>query len=140
VIVLDENQVVKAVCKYLERDGYSILEFRSTIQKGVDIVAKNKRNGSIIAIEAKGGTSSRNGSARYGRPYSATQVFDRVAKGVYTAMLHLCERPNQCKQVGLAFPDTWTFRKYLEPLLPLFAKLQIAVFLVSASESVCRLN
>ena len=72
----------------------------------------------IVADEAKpeyvwlsGSTSSRAGSPRHSKPFTNSQVFDRVAKGVYTAIAGLNTGADSC----LAFPDEPMFLRYVEP-------------------------
>jgi len=65
-------------------------------------------------VEAKGATSSAQGSNRDGKPYSESQVFDRVAKGFSTVF----RMQGECAlntRVVFAVPDTEWFRKYLDP-------------------------
>jgi hypothetical protein len=81
-------------------------------------------------IEAKGGTSSRVGSARFGKPYDNNQVFDRVGKGFYTAGCLYSQRGTDGDEIALAFPDSPLFRKYIIPVKPALLKLGITVFLV----------
>ena len=68
-------------------------------------------------VEAKGGTSSRLGSPRFGQPYTQSQVFDRVAKGVFTCLELRARHPDRLNsQVILAVPEAPWFRHYLNPL------------------------
>jgi len=83
---MDENDVVNTVCEHLEAQGFVILQRLSTIEKGIDIIAKDSSSGCKLFVEAKGGTSSRKGSARFGKPHTQAQVFNRVAKGVFTCL------------------------------------------------------
>jgi Holliday junction resolvase-like predicted endonuclease len=96
---MDENAVVNATCKYLEQQGFVISQRLSTVERGVDIIAEEISTGCKILIEAKGGTSSMEGSARFGKPYTQTQVFDRVAKGVFTCLQLRAKNPDRthCK-------------------------------------------
>lgn len=130
--MLDENTVTTAVAGYLERSGYEIVQTLSTTEKGVDLIARNRATGARLLVESKGGTSTMTNSARFGRAFTQTQVFDRVAKGFYTAAVRLAGRkhPSQDK-VALAMPDTVHFRRYATDVKPAAEKLGIALFLVS---------
>ena len=111
---MDENQVIEAVCRHLEKRGLVVKQRRHTTEHGVDVIAEDPRSGSTIYIEAKGGTSSRDGSARFGKPYTQTQVYDRVSKGVFTALqLRGQYSDRHAAQVFLAVPDSKWFRRYL---------------------------
>jgi Holliday junction resolvase-like predicted endonuclease len=56
-MILTEDQVVDAVCRTLESDGYSIAQRALATQHGYDIVAR--KNGVELIIEAKGAREAR---------------------------------------------------------------------------------
>lgn len=136
--MLDENDVTDAVANYLEEQGFRIIQKLNSTQQGIDLKAKNQSELEYW-VETKGETSSRPGSARHGKPYTASQVFDRVSKGTYTA-IEMRQKAQSCVMVALAVPDTPMFRKYLMPILPAFNALGIRVFLVSESKGVFELT
>ncbi len=126
---MDENVVVANVCKRLETMGCAVTQRLSTTDRGIDIVAVDPRNGQFYYVEAKGNTSSKEGSNRFGKPYKASQVFDRVAKGVYTCLKLRAEHTDQESQhIVLAVPDTARFRRYLTPVLESLQKAGIEVW------------
>lgn len=127
--VMDENAVVEAICKHLTNTGYAVLQRLSTTSQGIDIIAKHPNKPGRLLIEAKGGTSSRVGSPRYGKPYDENQVFDRVGKGFYTAGCLYGQHGANGDEVAVAFPDLPLFRKYISPVKPALVKLGITVFL-----------
>jgi len=133
---MDENEIVEKVCDYLQKRGYEISQRLHTTEQGIDIIAKNHTSNEVLHVEAKGGTSSRIGSARFGKPYSPSQVFDRVAKGFYTACQMLSQNKDAKNKFALAVPDTILFRKYLGAVKPAMNKLGIVVFLVSQTQEV----
>lgn len=113
---LDENAVINVMCRHFEQNGYTVEQRLHTTQRGIDIIARDK-SGRRIYIEAKGATSSVRGSARYEVGFNSNQVFDRVAKALYTGLCMRAEHPDRSKEdVGLAFPDTAEFRKRHEPI------------------------
>ena len=130
---MDENDVVNETCKYLEAHGFLVSQRLSTIERGVDIVAKDA-SGCTLLVEAKGGTSSREGSARFGKAYTQTQVFDRVAKGVFTCFQLRAKHPDRSRyRVMLAVPDSRWFRAYLEPVVTELNVAGIEALFVGAS-------
>lgn len=135
----DENDVVEAVCLYLTQQGFVIKERRKTTERGIDIVASNPHSGKIIHIEAKGGTSSRHGSARHGEPYTKSQVFDRTAKGIYTLLQMHGKLASTNSDFALAVPDTKWFIEYLNPIKNTLQKLGLQVLLVDEDKNVRRL-
>jgi Holliday junction resolvase-like predicted endonuclease len=133
--VLDENDVVEAVCNYLATQGYDILQRCTTNDRGIDIIAKHRSGSGSLMVEAKGGKSSKPGSPRYGENYRKPEVFDRVAKGLYTAVNMHANRQNG-SQIALAYPDTAWFREYIVPVKPVVKQLGIEVYMVREDRSV----
>ena len=64
---LNENQVVDAVCEFLESNGAAVEQRCTTKQKGTDIVARRPGSAHKLLIEAKGGTSTDPSSQDMGR-------------------------------------------------------------------------
>ena len=128
--MLTENDVVDAVCGYLRSNGYIISQKLSTTGKGIDIIASHQKHPGRLLIEAKGATSSRVGSASYGSSFVDDQVFDRVAKGFYAAARMYTEGQKNGDKIGLAFPNTEPFRKYLDRIKGAINILRITIYLV----------
>ncbi|MDR3707159.1 MAG: hypothetical protein P4L33_02580 [Capsulimonadaceae bacterium] len=133
---LNENQIIDALCQHLTTNGYQILNRCLTTQRGIDIIAKHSSTSVRLLVEAKGGTSAQRSSARYNRGFNPNQVFDRVAKGLYTAICLLSQYQSAGDKVALAFPDTDQFRLRLEAIRPALLELNILVYLVSADKNV----
>jgi hypothetical protein len=137
---MDENAVIAGICKYLELGGYEVQQRLHTTQQGIDVMAQHRQTGRAIVIEAKGATSSREGSARFGQGFTATQVFDRVAKGVFTTLELRAKFPDLTKtDVALAVPDTSGFRKYLNRVKEQLRAAGLRVFLVGEDLTVSEL-
>jgi Holliday junction resolvase-like predicted endonuclease len=136
--MLNENDVVKAVCSYLEGAGYKILRRCSTTNQGIDIIAKHPSEVGSLWVEAKGGISAREGSARFEKGFNRSQVFDRVAKCLYTAA-QMHAKSADGESVAMAFPDTPLFRDYLSRIRTVTDKLGFRVFLASEDSSVQKL-
>lgn len=131
---MDENEVIENLCKHLERKGWSILNRVRAGAPGVDIVAE-RIDGTKFFIEAKGGTSSRQGSRRHGKPYTQSQVFDVTSKGLMQCFHHIASQSNNVS-VGFAYPDGKFFRKYLEPIMVLMASIGVWFFCVKEDGTV----
>ncbi len=118
LLPLDENAVVVAVVERLRSDGYKIDLELLTTQHGIDVIASHPHKNVRVLVEAKGGTSSRLGSQRYGKPYDRNQVFDRVSKGIFTCLQLRSRSENKDKSsvtIILAVPEKPDFFKmYLE--------------------------
>lgn len=79
--MLTENNIIDAVCKYLNSNGYEIKQSLNTMQQGIDIIATKSNN--ILKIEAKGATSSKKSSNRYGKVFNRNQVKTHIAMALY---------------------------------------------------------
>src|SRR5688572_28105246 len=123
--MLTEFQVISAVCAFLDRKGFRITQKLPETQRGIDIRAI-ARDGREVGIEAKGETSSMQHSARYGKVFSPGQVFDHVAKAMYTAA---CYSANGMLS-GVAFPGNESHVKQVAPIAHAFRTLEIEVFWV----------
>lgn len=139
-ILLDENAVVDAVAAYLSGRGYEIVQALHGHQRGVDVIARRlAAPAQLVYIEAKGGTSSRAGSPKHGKPMSGGEVRINIAEALYTAAI-AATRTRTPKADGLvsavAFQDDALHRKYADPLRPAFDHLGIGVFWVAAGSAV----
>ena len=104
--MLTENEIIRAMCKYLRRKGYRILSVAYTKQKGDDIVAFHP-SGQMLHVEAKGGTSSLKTSKNYGKPFLAKQIRGHYARALLRALVMLS--PN--KSIAIAVPQNSCIRK-----------------------------
>lgn len=127
---LDENAVVEAIGKHLTLSGYEIKQQLSTTEHGIDVIAQHPHSKVRVLVEAKGGTSSRLGSARYGKPYTQNQIFDRVAKGIFTCLQLRTENPDSnMVRVILAIPEKPShFKKYVASVAPSLESAGIEVW------------
>jgi hypothetical protein len=130
---MDENEVVEAIAAYLKNQGYSVKQKLTTKQRGIDIKAEHPKKGQVL-VEAKGGTSTFEKSARYGKPYTKSQVFDRVAKGIFTSARLKEEYINS--DIIFAVPKTDWFVEYLSQIKNSISSLGLQVFLVKEVGSV----
>jgi hypothetical protein len=134
--MLTENDVIDAVCKYLEAHGHRIVSRCDTAQRGIDIVAARQGGLGRLLVEAKGETSADSKSARFGKAFNNAQVRDHVANAFYTGVCLHSENHRKGDAVALAFPETSLHRKYLEPIKPVLDSLGIAIYIVRRDGSV----
>ena len=128
--MLTENDVVEAVAGHLKDQGWEVIETADTHQRGHDILAQ--RDGIELAVEAKGGTTSKN-TRRRGLPFTPDQKHDHVAKALYRVACIFSEgrlRP------GIALPSDDRHRKLVEDILPALESLGVSVFLVDEDRTV----
>ena len=136
--LLFEFDVVEAIAKHLFSKNFIIQQQLRTTEKGVDIIAARTAPTELTAyIEAKGATSSRKNSARFGKPFDSAQVKIHVAEAYYTATtLILDHNLANNRIVGIALPDTELHRRYEGRIHQGLLKLGIGVFWVDSDRSV----
>ncbi len=111
--MLTENEVVDFVCAQLEIDGFLVLQRLETNQIGIDIVAQSGA-GIKCFVEAKGATSSKEGSSRYGKEFNKSQVKTHVGMALVAAFKVIQLHPEHLSIV--AFPDNITHREIIESM------------------------
>lgn len=128
--MLTENDIISLLTTYLENSGYKISQSLSTTQKGIDVIAEN--NNHILYIEAKGETSSREKSNRYGNAFNLDQIKSHVSRAILAAMKVLNDKPAGPKtKAAIALPDTAGHRKLLKKISNPLKTLGIKCFFVS---------
>lgn len=138
---MDENEVIEALCTHLATLGYNITQRLHTSQQGVDVQARHSASGRMLHLEAKGGTSSREGSARFGKDFTPTQVYDRVAKAIYAALCLRAKYPDRTTdEVALACPDSPQYRKRVELVAPQLLSAGLDIYLVGSDRGVTKLG
>ena len=129
--MLTENDVIDAVVLYLKNRGWCIESVSYTNQRGSDVLAKKGKKS--LAIEAKGGTSSKNYTARYKEPFNTGQKMDHVANALYKA-LSVVSCGNH--RAGIALPSDTRHKKLIEEVKPALKTLDVVVFLVDSDGTV----
>jgi hypothetical protein len=133
VWALTENDIVDACQALLEESDYEILVTATTEQRGPDLIARSANEDTEIRIEAKGATSSKGNTKRFGKPFNSAQVLTHVSRAFYTAAAALPDGPDTSVRSAMALPDTPVHRSRVEPLGPALARLEIGVFWVTPS-------
>lgn len=131
VPVLYEDDVVRAVMRHLELEGWSIDSFALSHEHGDDIVAT--RRGRRLVVEAKGDGSSKSNTARFGKPFTRNQVKTHVAVAVLRAMRVVSVEE---AQAAVALPDSDFHRVEIDRIAPALLKLGVQVFWVASDRSV----
>ena len=128
--MLTENDIVDKLSAHLQADGYEILQSLGTKEKGVDIIAK--KNGQTLFIEAKGETSSKSHTNRFGKPFTKNQIKSHVSRALLASMRILTSQPaGQSTAVAIALPDTVGHRDLINEINLSLKELDIIVFWVS---------
>jgi len=137
--MLLESDVINAVCNKLKSHGYSIHQKLQTNQHGDDIIAiKPGSRPRKLFIEAKGETSSRKSSERYGKPFDSAQVRVHVAEALFKSSQVLSRETNDNFETisGIALPDSKNHRSYIEMIQPVLTQLKIVVFWVDKNNQI----
>jgi len=136
--MLYESDVIDAVCSKLEAHGYRILQRLTTTQHGDDILAvKQTPVPCKLYIEAKGETSSRQDSQRYGQPFDSAQIRVHVAEAFYKAAEVLSRDYGNVEiQAGIALPDNEGHRAVAKSIEPIVKQLGIAIFWVKENRDI----
>jgi Holliday junction resolvase-like predicted endonuclease len=129
--VLSENHVIAAVCALLERAGWTIDQQCSTVERGIDIVAR-RHNQTVLHVEAKGETSSKPGTSCCGKPFTRTQIATHVARSFYTAATSIESTTPAAVtlRAAIALPATRAHREYVRRISRALARLEVGVFWV----------
>ena len=133
--MLNENDVVVIVERFLREAGWTILRRSNTTQTGPDLEAKHYTSARLLYVEAKGATSARPGSARYSRPFDRSQVRDHVANAFYVA----AKVPDE-HMSAIAVPRTPLHEEFLEGIRCSLLTLKIAVLWVGEDKIVTTWN
>jgi Holliday junction resolvase-like predicted endonuclease len=136
--MLTENDVVWAVAHYLSQDGYEIVSQLSTLEHGIDIEAVSVKSGRRLMVEAKGRTSSKQTTRRFGKPFSKKQANTHVAVALYFAAKLLQKHSGAAVDVALAFPDDHIQRANVMHIASTLKSLGIEVFFVDHELAVKR--
>lgn len=129
--MLYEDDVVDAVCTYLEAGGWRIESRAHAHQHGDDIVAM--RGDERCVVEAKGAGSSKVGTRRYGSAFDRGQVKSHVGVAILRA-LGVASAGTALSAV--AFPDDRNHRDIAGRILPALAAAGVGVFWVDDDHNV----
>jgi hypothetical protein len=128
--MLTENDVISILTNYLTNQGYRILKASNTAERGIDLIAEN--NDHCLYIEAKGETSSKKHTVRYGAPFTGNQIKSHVSRALLAAMMVLDHADEDSKIVaGIALPDNMEHRALVKKILKPVTVLGIRLFWVS---------
>lgn len=129
--MLNENDIVRILTEHLKANGYDIVQSLDTNSKGVDIIADNIKTKQRLFVEAKGETSSKEHTNRFGKPFEGKQIRNHIARAVLAAMKIISAKPAGNKtRAAIAFPSTDGHRKELETVKVAVKRLDIKIFWV----------
>jgi hypothetical protein len=138
--VLTENDVVKAVARHLRNGGYRVDKELSTRERGVDIDAVHSATGRRLLVEAKGATSSKVATARFGKGFTRNQDRTHVSVGLYCVAKLQQQHSAQGARVALAFPNDLSHRRLVDDIRAAVDVLGITIFFVDGARKVTTLR
>ena len=136
--MLTENDVVESVCRFVKDHGYEVHRQLTTKERGFDIVARKPGVQAVeLRVEAKGETSSKETTKRYGKPFSTAQIRDHVANAFCTAAAMLVGPGSAGSvRVAIALPGTAGHRRQVQALQYAMQLLEVGVFWVGPDGTV----
>lgn len=131
--MLNENDIVQKLTNHLKSNGFEIIQSLDTKSKGVDIIADNGKY--RYFIEAKGETSSKESSNRFGKAFDSKQIYNHLAKAIFASMKVLSSKPAGSKtRAGIALPLTIGHKREFETVKPSVKQLGLKVFWVESNK------
>lgn len=122
--ILDENAVIQLMIKYLNDKDYEIIKFANTNEKGIDIEAK--KDNQVMYVEAKGATSSKINSSRFGKIFNRNQVKTHIGRALLTALSQPAEIIS-----AIALPSDDYHLSEIEKIRHRLEKTEIQIYFVS---------
>lgn len=89
-----------------------------------------------VRVEAKGATSSKPGTARFGRPFSRAQARSHVSRAFFTAAAAFSDSSDAEVIAAMAFPDERNHRELVGEIQSALELIGIAVLWIGANGAV----
>jgi len=128
--MLTENDVIKIVSHYLINNGYKIITTSKTTEKGIDIIAIHPEKGKCY-VEAKGETSSIEGTKRYGKPFNRNQIKDHIGSVLLQTLK--IKQENENADVFIAVPFEKNHLQIFESIKKCLLQINIKVLFVKCN-------
>ena len=127
--MLNEEQIIETVQKHLEVDGYKLTSKSSADEQGIDLVMTHPQKG-IIEIEAKGSTSSKKGTTRFGKAFSRNQVKTHMGVAILKTFQMVNDPKNKDKEIALALPADQGHRDFIKKIRTPLSKSGVSLYFV----------
>lgn len=127
--MITENEIIRLVILKLKSHDFELISKCNTNQTGIDI--ELKKDNYRLLIEAKGATSSKEGTRRYGIPFKRSQALTHASAAIYTAMDLITRHQGDDNYiVGIALPLEKNTVEHVEKVKYVLTKLGIIIFWV----------
>ena len=130
--MLTELEVIDAVCKHLETQNYTITQRRGTSERGHDIIAH--KGGARLIVEAKGETSSKPTTRRFGMRFDPAQFPINVADAFYCTVA--AKEKHSDANYGIALANTREYKNAVRRIAGTLQLLHIRMFFVGQDKHV----
>jgi hypothetical protein len=135
--MLTENDIVRLLKDYLDKNGYKVQQALTTTEKGIDIIAVNLQTSERLYIEAKGETSSKDTSNRFGKPFTNNQIKNHIAKAILASIKVLASNiSDKNVRVAIALPLTKGHQKEIETIKNILTSWGIKIYLVDIEKTI----
>lgn len=131
---LTENEVIEVIFSFFEKRGFSISQYCSTNEHGSDIIVESP-NGIPYYIEAKGGTSSKETTNRYGKPFDRRQARTHISVAITKCFQTVQKSSRKCI-VGIALPKDETHLDIIKSIEQPLKKTKIEICFVNKNGTV----
>jgi len=131
--MLTENQIIEYVSQYFKNNGYKILDIRNTRETGIDLIGIHPKYGKCF-VEAKGGTSSKKETNRYGKPFTLSQIKTHI--GVALLKAFQIKQENINSNVFIALPYERNHIEICDSIKKCLAKVNISIIFVKPEGSI----
>lgn len=121
--MISEDDVKKAIKKYLDDRGFENVKPRFGREKGYDVEGQDPSSGRLLAVECKGETNAVN---QWDTAWD--NAADAIFKALYALYYSKISQPNL--DVGIAFPKTANYLKRIHHLQTFCRQQGITVFWV----------
>lgn len=130
--MITENDVIDYVERHFVKQGGKTESKANTKQKGIDLIIdfQDKK----FFIEAKGETSSKEHSNRYGQAFTTNQITNHIARAIFTTLKLQSKNENKNEVYIIAFPNTAQHKIQLEKISARLKKINIEIYLVNKTK------
>ena len=132
IVRLTEDNTVKLLINYLEKNNYEIESFCLGHQRGYDIVSI--KNNKKFIIEVKGAKANYNSKIKKRKFFDSGQIKDHLGKAIVKSIETKLE--NKDADVGIAHPDDDYIKKTIGLITPKLKELGITHMWVNKDGSV----
>jgi hypothetical protein len=131
---LTEDETVELLMKFLQSDGYEILDYCKGHKRGIDITAE--KDSKKLLIEVKGARANHDSKIKK-RPYfNSGQIKDHFGKAIIKSLEVKTDYPRST--IAIAHPNDEMIKKYIKKSVKHLKDLEIIHFWVSKDGNVSR--